>query len=92
VSAGAVAFTVFNTSGGGGDAGHAFGYAALTLELVAYAAQMTYLPRLSKRYKPLTLTALYYTVATAASAVTLLVRDHGELDQVRAGAMSTCVL
>eukprot|EP00892_Ulva_mutabilis_P007089 jgi/Ulvmu1/4752/UM020_0036.1 len=79
---GAIAFTIFNAEGGAGSAGHAFGYGALALELIAYAAQMTYLPRVSKRYKPITLTAMYYTVATIASAVTLLIRDRHELDQI----------
>lgn len=77
--AGAVAFVAFNAAGSGGQEGHMFGYAALTLELLAYAAQMTYLPSLSKRYKPLTLTAMYYTVATVASAATLILRDRDDL-------------
>jgi drug/metabolite transporter (DMT)-like permease len=81
--AGAVAFIAFNAAGSGGQEGHAFGYAALILELLAYAAQMTYLPTLSKRYKPLTLTAMYYTVATLASAATLIVRDRDDLLSVR---------
>lgn len=76
---GAIAFVAFNAAGSGGQEGHAFGYAALVLELLAYAAQMVYLPNLSKRYKPLTLTAMYYTVATAASAATLILRDKDDL-------------
>lgn len=82
ITAGAIAFTIFNTEGSASSAGHAFGYTALIVELLAYAAQMTYLPRVSKRYKPITLTALYYMVATVASAITLLIRDRDELTQV----------
>jgi hypothetical protein len=52
------------------------------LELLAYAAQMTFLPRVSKNYRPLTLTALYYSVATVASAITLLIRERDDLSQV----------
>lgn len=60
-----------------------FGYCALTLELLAYAAQMVYLPNLSKKYKPFTLTAMYYTVATVASAGTLILRERDDLLSVR---------
>lgn len=82
IAAGAIAFTIFNAEGSAASAGHTFGYVALVVELIAYAAQMTYLPRVSKRYKPITLTALYYMVATVASAITLLVRDRDQLEQV----------
>lgn len=82
VGAGAIAFTIFNAEGSAAGAGHTFGYLALIVELIAYAAQMTYLPRVSKRYKPITLTALYYMVATVASAITLLIRDRDQLAQV----------
>lgn len=62
--------------------GHAFGYAALVVELLAYAGQMVLLPKVSKRYGSLTLTSLYYTVASLTTAATLILREHGNLSQV----------
>jgi drug/metabolite transporter (DMT)-like permease len=63
-----------------------FGYGALVLELLSYAGQMVYLPRISHKYGPVTLTAMYYTVATAATSATLIAREHDHLDQVRVAA------
>jgi hypothetical protein len=81
--AGAVAFTSLHAAGIGADrAGHVFGYAALVVELLAYAGQMVLLPKVSKRYGSLTLTSLYYTVASLATAATLVLREHGDLTQV----------
>ena len=62
--------------------GHAFGYTALAIELLAYAGQMVLLPRISKQYGTVTLTSMYYTVAAAATAATLVVREHDDLGQV----------
>jgi hypothetical protein len=81
--AGAIAFTVFNSAGASNEVGHAFGYCALALELLAYAGSAVYMPRISKRYGTVTLTALYYTVASVATAITLLVRERNQLGDVR---------
>lgn len=39
---------------------------------------------------PVTLTAMYYTVATVATSATLVVREHNHLDQVCATAVMGC--
>jgi drug/metabolite transporter (DMT)-like permease len=81
--AGAVAFTFLNSSGGEGATSTPwFGYGALVFELISYAGQLVYLPRMSHKYGPVTLTAMYYMVATAATSATLVVREHDHLDQV----------
>jgi drug/metabolite transporter (DMT)-like permease len=83
--AGAVAFTSFHAAGNGADSvGHVFGYIALVTELLAYAAQMVLLPAVSKKYGAVTLTAMYYSVASLATAATLVWREHDDLSQVPA--------
>ena len=82
--AGAVSFTFFNSASSTAANGHLFGYAALAMELLAYAGQAVYLPKISKKYGTVTLTAMYYTLASAATALTLFVRERDELGEVRA--------
>jgi hypothetical protein len=63
--------------------GHAYGYVALAIELLAYAAQMVYLPLVSRKYGTLSLTAMYYSIASIATAATLVAREHNDISQVR---------
>lgn len=45
---------------------------------------MVLLPRISKQYGTVTLTSMYYTIAAAATAGTLVIREHDDLGQARA--------
>lgn len=50
--------------------------------MLCYAGQMVWLPRLSSKYKPLSLTAIYYSVSTVASILTLVVRERDDLSRI----------
>lgn len=85
-----MSFTFFNSMGSEAANGTPFGYCALALELLAYAGQMVYLPRLSKKYGTLSLTAMYYTIASFATAITLGLRERDQLGSVR--LLSPCAV
>ena len=78
-----MSFTVFNSAGAASENGTPFGYCALALELLAYAGQVVYLPRISKKYGTISLTAMYYTIASFATAITLGLRERNQLGSVR---------
>ena len=76
-------FTYFNSAGESTQGGTIFGYSALALELLAYAGQAVYMPRISKKYGTVSLTAMYYTIASVATGLTLVVRERNQLGDVR---------